>query len=208
MHNIVNSPTQSLFKPIWVNHLSYLSLFSFDGAHEKSFLQGTQCSLSLLINIVNCAGNFFFLWLPWFNVIMLLCYIQFHKTEIQLTNSKVLWNGRYMYIKIVYLISSLLSVSYSLTRSWRWNWQKICITKCYNKRVDTSIVNINFSWNSWISKWWSLKITFICRVSPIRTILFCYITFTFKRTSLWLFRFEISQFVFFLIKNPQNRKYA
>ena len=48
------------------------------------------------------------------------------------------------------------------------------------------------------------KIEFFCRVSPISTRLFCYTTFTFKRTSLWLFRSKISQLVPFWIKNPQN----
>ena len=34
--------------------------------------------------------------------------------------------------------------------------------------------------------------------------LFCYITCTLKRSCLRLFRFRISQFVPFLIRNPQN----
>ena len=34
------------------------------------------------------------------------------------------------------------------------------------------------------------KMFVFCRVSPINTRLFCYITCTFKRTSLWLFRFK------------------
>ena len=38
-----------------------------------------------------------------------------------------------------------------------------------------------------------------CRVSPISTRPFCYVTCTFKRLSLWLFRFKISQFVPFCI---------
>ena len=41
-------------------------------------------------------------------------------------------------------------------------------------------------------------------VSPISTRLFCYITCSFKRTSLRLFRFEIAQFFPFWIENPQN----
>ena len=36
------------------------------------------------------------------------------------------------------------------------------------------------------------------------SVLFCYITCTFKRISHRLFRFKISQCVPFLIKNPQN----
>ena len=39
---------------------------------------------------------------------------------------------------------------------------------------------------------------FFCRVSPISKRLFCYITYTFKRPSLRLFRFKISQSVPFL----------
>ena len=42
------------------------------------------------------------------------------------------------------------------------------------------------------------KIKFFCRVSPIQYRTFCYVTCTFKRTSLRLFRFKISQFVPFL----------
>ena len=47
---------------------------------------------------------------------------------------------------------------------------------------------------------WSLKNVIFCRVSPISTRLFCYITCTFKRPSLRLLRFKISQFVPFLHK--------
>ena len=68
------------------------------------------------------------------------------------------------------------------------------------------------------------KLIFFCKVSPIRTRLFCFITCTFKRTSLRLFRFKITQcfpflhifvrFFGFLIKkgtnceilNPNNRR--
>ena len=39
------------------------------------------------------------------------------------------------------------------------------------------------------------KMLYFCRVSPISTRLFCYITCIFKRPSLQLFRFKISQFV-------------
>ena len=44
------------------------------------------------------------------------------------------------------------------------------------------------------------KIKFFCRVSPISTSFFCFITCTFKCTSLRLFRFKISQFVPFCKK--------
>ena len=43
-----------------------------------------------------------------------------------------------------------------------------------------------------------IKLKLIFRVSPISTGLFCYITCTFKRSSLRLFRFKISQLVPFL----------
>ena len=52
------------------------------------------------------------------------------------------------------------------------------------------------------------KIKFFCMVSPISKILFCYITFAFKRTSLRVFRFKISHSVPFLIKSENYRKYA
>ena len=48
------------------------------------------------------------------------------------------------------------------------------------------------------------KIDFFCRVSSISTRLFFNVKCTFKRTSIRLFRFKISESVPFLIKNPQN----
>ena len=56
------------------------------------------------------------------------------------------------------------------------------------------------------SYWWLVnqKLNSLSRVYPISTRLFCYVTRTFKRMSLRLFRFKISQFVPFWIKNPQN----
>ena len=52
---------------------------------------------------------------------------------------------------------------------------------------------------------WLVSQNFIfCRVSPVSTRIFCYITCTFKRTSLRLFRFKISQCVPFLIEKLQK----
>ena len=48
------------------------------------------------------------------------------------------------------------------------------------------------------------KLIFFCRVSSISTRLFFNVKCTFKRTSIRLFRFKISESVPFLIKNPQN----
>ena len=47
------------------------------------------------------------------------------------------------------------------------------------------------------------KLHFFCRVSP-NSLFLCEITYAFKRPSLQLFKFKISQFVPFWIKNPQN----
>ena len=72
-----------------------------------------------------------------------------------------------------------------------------------NNGVRIKILGNNLKWLG------TQKLSYFCRVSPISTRHFCNITRTFKRTSLRLFRYQISQFVPFSNKIRKiYRKYA
>ena len=116
---------------------------------------------------------------------------------------KLIWTSWNMWVMIITKMTCFFLC-------WSWNWEKVALLKSGMKQLALGNGGIQFLLvqtlkKTLICQCFSLKVTghskilFFCRVSTISPRLFCFITCTFKRPSLQLFRFKISNYVPFCI---------